>query len=48
MGGDNHANNDFYGKSVGATQIVRDGAVPVLRAGKSLVSLLDKLTPKRM
>jgi hypothetical protein len=35
-------------KSEDVSQIVRDGAVPVPASGKPLVSLLDKLTPKRM
>ncbi len=48
MGTDNDANKDLYGKSEDATQIVRDGAVPVPPAGKSLVHLLDKMSPKRM
>ena len=48
MGTDNDANKELYGKSVDATQIVRDGAVPVAPAGKPLVNLLDKISPKRM
>ena len=48
MGSDNDANKELYGKSEDASQIVRDGAVPVPPAGKPLVSLLDKLTSKRM
>src|ERR1700691_4824524 len=48
MGSDNDANKDLYGKSVDATQIIRDGAVPVPPAGKPLVNLLQKLSPSRM
>jgi lipid-binding SYLF domain-containing protein len=48
MASDNDANKDLYGKSLDAAQIVRDGAVPVPPAGKPLVSLLDRLSPKRM
>ena len=48
MGSDSDANKELYGKSVDATQIIRDGAVPVPPAGKALVNLLEKLTPKRM
>jgi lipid-binding SYLF domain-containing protein len=47
MGSDNDANKDLYGKSVDATQIIRDGAVSVTPAGKPLVNLLEKLTPNR-
>jgi len=48
MATDSDANMDLYGKSVDATQIVRDGAVPVPPSGKPLVSLLDRLAPHRM
>jgi lipid-binding SYLF domain-containing protein len=48
MGSDNDANKELYGKSVDATQIIRDGAVPVPPAGQSLDNLLQKMSPKRM
>jgi lipid-binding SYLF domain-containing protein len=48
MGSDNDANKELYDKSVDATQIIRDGAVSVTPAGKSLVNLLTKYSPKRM
>ncbi len=48
MASDNSANKDLYGKDVDATQIVRDGAVQATPAGKALVDLLDKDSPKRM
>lgn len=48
MASDDDANKDLYGKSVDATQIIRDKAVPVPPAGKPLVNLLEKLSPKRM
>jgi lipid-binding SYLF domain-containing protein len=48
MGTDNEANKDLYGKSVDATQIVRDGAVSTSEAGKALVDLLEKASPKRI
>jgi len=44
---DDDMNKELYGKTIDATQIVRDGAVPVTAAGKSLVSFLDKVSPKR-
>jgi lipid-binding SYLF domain-containing protein len=48
MGSDSDANKELYGKSVDATQIIRDGAVSVPAAGKPLVNLLTKYSPKRM
>lgn len=48
MGTDNDANKELYGKSVDATQIIRDGAVTVNEAGKPLDDLLEKNSPKRM
>ncbi len=48
MGTDTDANKELYGKSVDASQIVRDGAVTVNAAGKPLVEYLDKESPKRM
>ena len=46
MATDDDMNKELYGKSLDATQIVRDGAVPVPPAAKGLVSFLDKLSPK--
>lgn len=48
MGSDNDANKDLYGKDLTAAQIVRDGAVQVTDAGKPLVDLLTKYSPKHM
>jgi lipid-binding SYLF domain-containing protein len=47
MGSDDDANKELYGKSIDATQIIREGAVPVPPAGKGLVDLLNKMSPKR-
>jgi lipid-binding SYLF domain-containing protein len=43
---DNDANEKIYGKKVTATQIIREGAVPVPPSGRNLVSLLNKKSPK--
>lgn len=43
---DNDANEKLYGKKLTATQIIRQGAVPVPPSGQSLVSLLQKKSPK--
>jgi lipid-binding SYLF domain-containing protein len=43
---DNDANEKLYGKKVTATDIIRDGAVPVPASGQRLVSLLEKKSPK--
>lgn len=45
---DNDANLKLYGKEVTATQIIRDGVVPVPPTGQKLVSLLDKKSPKNL
>ncbi len=45
---DNDANLKLYGKDVTATQIIRQGAVPVPPSGQKLVSLLDKKSPKNL
>jgi lipid-binding SYLF domain-containing protein len=45
---DNDANEKIYGKKVTATQIVRQGAVPVPPSGQELVSLLNKKSPKNL
>lgn len=46
MASDDDMNKQLYGKSIDATQIVRDGAVPVPASGKELVDFLDKMSPK--
>jgi len=45
---DNNANEKLYGKKVTATEIVRQGAVPVPPSGQKMVSLLDKKSPKNL
>ena len=45
---DNNANEKLYGKKVTAEEIVREGKVPVPPAGKKMVSLLDKKSPKNL
>ena len=46
MASDDDMNKDLYGRSLNASQIVRDGAAPVPSAGKDLVSFLDTVSPK--
>jgi lipid-binding SYLF domain-containing protein len=48
MATDDDANQAVYGKPVDAMQIVHDNAVPVPDSGKTLISILDKASPKRM
>jgi lipid-binding SYLF domain-containing protein len=48
MDSDDDANKSLYGKEIDATQIVRDGVVPVPDGGKGLVAQLTTLSPKRM
>ncbi len=43
---DNEANEKLYGKKLTATDIIRQGAVPVPPSGQKLVSLLNKKSPK--
>src|ERR1700686_300749 len=43
---DNEANEKVYGKKITATEIIRQGAVPVPPSGQRLVSLLNKKSPK--
>lgn len=43
---DDSANKDVYGKEVDAAQAVRENNLPVPDAGKPLVSLLQKISPK--
>ncbi len=45
---DNDANLKLYGKNVTATDIVRNGAVPVPPSGQKLVALLEKKSPKNL
>jgi len=45
---DNGANEKLYGKKLTATQIIRQGAVPVPPSGQKLVSLLNKHSPKNL
>jgi lipid-binding SYLF domain-containing protein len=45
---DDEANKTVYGKDVTATTIVREGGVTTTPAGKSLVELLTKHSPKYM
>jgi lipid-binding SYLF domain-containing protein len=45
---DNNANEKLYGKKVTATEIVRQGAVPVPHSAQKMVSLLDKKSPKNL
>jgi SH3 domain-containing YSC84-like protein 1 len=47
MANDDEMNKQLYGKSVDAAQIVRDGVEPVPPAGKALIALLDKMSPKK-
>jgi lipid-binding SYLF domain-containing protein len=46
MASDEDMNKKLYGKSVDATQIVRNSATPVPAAGKGLVIFLNKVSPK--
>src|SRR5580698_9422554 len=44
---DDDANKAVYNKDISATEIVREGAVTATPAGKSLISVLTKASPKR-
>jgi len=46
MGADNKADQQLYGKTVDAVEIIR-GDVPVPANAKSLVEMLNKVSPKR-
>jgi lipid-binding SYLF domain-containing protein len=46
MDTDDDANQQVYGKSITATEIVREGAVTVTPAGKQLEAVLQKASPK--
>ena len=45
---DTSANKKIYGRDISALEIVRHGAVRVPAAGQSMVSLLDKHSPKNL
>ncbi len=45
---DDDANNNLYGKSLNAKQIILQGEVKTPPAGKQLVSLLNHMSPKHM
>jgi SH3 domain-containing YSC84-like protein 1 len=45
---DNNANEKLYGKKIAAEEIIRESKVPVPSAGKKMVSLLDKKSPKNL
>ncbi len=47
MDTDDDANQVVYGKSISATQIVREGAVTITPSGKSLDKVLTTASPKR-
>lgn len=47
MRSDDDANKKLYGKELSAKEIVREGKVQTPDAGKRLVDLLDKTSPKR-
>jgi SH3 domain-containing YSC84-like protein 1 len=47
MGADNKADQQLYGKTVDAVEIIR-GDVPVPATAKLLVDMLNKVSPKRM
>jgi lipid-binding SYLF domain-containing protein len=45
---DDDANKNLYGKELNAKQIILEGAVKTPAAGKQLVSLLNRMSPKHM
>jgi lipid-binding SYLF domain-containing protein len=47
MGADNKADQQLYGKTIDAVEIIR-GDVPVPATAKLLVDMLNKVSPKRM
>jgi lipid-binding SYLF domain-containing protein len=47
MGADNKADQQLYGKTIDAVEIIR-GDVPVPATAKLLVDMLNKISPKRM
>jgi len=48
MRSDNVANKNLYGKELSTKEIVREGKVQTPDAGKSLVDLLEKISPKHV
>ncbi len=46
MGADNKADQQLYGKTIDAVEIIR-GDVPVPATAKLLVEMLNKVSPKR-
>ena len=48
MRSDNDGNKHLYGKELSAKEIVREGKVQTPAAGKSLVGLLGKVSPKHV
>jgi SH3 domain-containing YSC84-like protein 1 len=48
MDSDDSANKTLYGKELDATQIVRDGVVPIPASGKPLIAVLKKISPQRI
>jgi lipid-binding SYLF domain-containing protein len=48
MRSDGDANKSVYGKDLTATQIVRDRMVTTTPAGKPLIRLLDKISPRHV
>ena len=47
MGADNKADQQLYGKTIDAVEIIR-GDVPVPASAKALVDMLNKVSPKHM
>jgi lipid-binding SYLF domain-containing protein len=47
MDTDDDANKVIYGKSISATEIIRDGGVEVTPAGKMFVNVLETASPNR-
>jgi len=45
---DDDANKNLYGKELNAKQIVRGNAVKIPAAGKPLIALLNKMSPKHL
>ena len=45
---DNNANEKIYGKKVTATEVVRQGAVPVPSSGQKMISLLNQHSGKNL
>jgi lipid-binding SYLF domain-containing protein len=45
---DGDANANVYGRRVSAREIVRNGEVPVPSAGRALVDILNKQSPKNL